>query len=317
MSTSGIKTLTTTRDKLIHGAFRLLRVKKAIEGRMQPLEIHFGSEALNMMLATWQSQNIGLWLNREAVLHLQYNQASYSIGPTGDNCTLSAVKTAIDGAVDSGESSITVDDDTGISDGDYIGIQLDSGYLQWTTVNGTPAANVIALDAALTDDVNDGAMVYAYTTKIPRPMDISLIRRVDQNGNEIPMSKVSRERYMNQPSKTTLGTAVIAYFDPQLTNGKLYVWQTPSTVTNRIFFTAKVSMDFFVNAVDEPEFPFEWFETIKYNLAVRLFPEHSVDMPKEARETYYREVQPRAEQLFATLKAHDLGDEITLCPGIQ
>jgi hypothetical protein len=317
MATSGTKTLTTTRDKIIHGAFRLLAIKRVVEGRMQPADIHFAGEALNMMIATWQTENIGLWMNREATLFLQYNQSSYSLGPSGNHATLSAMNTTLGAAAVLGAASITVASIEGITDGDNIGIQLSTGYLQWTTVSGAPSGTTVTLAAVLTAAAVSGAMVYTYTTKIPRPMDINLIRRVDQNGNETPMQKATRERYMNQPSKTTLGTPVIAYHDPQMTNSKLYVWQVPSTVTNRIFFTAKVPMDFFINAVDNPEFPFEWYETIEHNLAVRLIPMYTREIPKEHFPVLRDYVTPRAELLFSKLKAHDLGDEITLCPGFQ
>lgn len=47
------------------------------------------------------------------------------------------------------ETAIAVVSDTGFSDGDFIGIELDDGTQHQTTVNGAPAANVITITTGL------------------------------------------------------------------------------------------------------------------------------------------------------------------------
>jgi len=96
--------------------------------------------SLEMMVKSWAGEGIGLWAEKEAFLFPQYNTNSYNIGPSGDNATFTGYKTEIATAASSGDSTITVDDDDDMTDGDYIGIELDDGTLQWTTIDGTPAA---------------------------------------------------------------------------------------------------------------------------------------------------------------------------------
>ena len=98
---------------------------------------------LNGMVKNLASKGVGLWKNVEASLFPSYNGYSYDIGPTGDHCSTGAYKTEISVEADSGDSTITVDSDDNITDGDYIGVELDDGTVQWTTVNGVPAANVV------------------------------------------------------------------------------------------------------------------------------------------------------------------------------
>ena len=59
-----------------------------------------------------------------------------------------------------------------MSDADNIGIELDDGTIQWTTINGAPAGSTVTLTDALTDDVASGNAVYVYTAKTNRPMKL-------------------------------------------------------------------------------------------------------------------------------------------------
>ena len=68
---------------------------------------------LNMMLKMWQGQGLGLWLNKEIYLFLANAQASYEIGPMGDHCAITAVKTELAAAAANGATSITIDATTG------------------------------------------------------------------------------------------------------------------------------------------------------------------------------------------------------------
>lgn len=57
------------------------------------------------------------------------------------------------------ETAIAVVDDTGFSDGDFIGITLDDGTQHKTTVNGAPAGNVITIDDGLPSQTTSGKAV--------------------------------------------------------------------------------------------------------------------------------------------------------------
>jgi hypothetical protein len=228
--------------------------------------------SLNGMIKTYASKGIGLWKNREASLFPSYEGYSYSIGPTGDHCSTGAYKTETSVLASSGAATITVDSDDNITNGDYIGIELDDNTVQWTTVNGVPAANVVTLTDVLTDDVSVDNHVYNYTTKIQRPTEIIEARSVSPDNYETPLLIVSRQEYMSLSLKSSTGAASQIYYDPLLTNGKMYVWPACSDVKEYIKFTCKIQIEDFDSATNDADFPQEWLLPLAWNLAVIVAP---------------------------------------------
>ena len=229
---------------------------------------------LNMMIKAWQAEGIGLWTKRDAVLILEENEYLYSIGPSGDYASLVSdlAKTEIATAASSGDGTITVDDDTGFTDGDYIGVELDDGSVQWTTINGTPAADVITLTAVLTDSAAVDNHVYAFASLLQRPIDIADVRIRDNSDYERPLRIVSRQEYMSIPNKTSTGSANMVYYDPQMTNGKLYVWPACKDVKEYLKFTARIPVEDFDSISNDPDFPQEWLLALSWNLAMNIAP---------------------------------------------
>jgi hypothetical protein len=227
---------------------------------------------LNIMVKAWQAEGIGLWKNVEAYLFPSYLGYSYDIGPTGDHCTTAAYKTEIATAAASGDATITVDSDDDITNGDYIGIELDDKTLQWTTVNGVPAVNVVTLTDVLTGDVSVDSHVYNYTTKIQRPTELVEARKVSSANYETPLTIFSREEYMRLSSKDSPGSVTNIYFNPLRTNAKFYVWPGCDSVKEYIKFTCRIPIEDFDVATDDPDFPQEWLMALSWNLAVLIAP---------------------------------------------
>jgi hypothetical protein len=227
---------------------------------------------LNLMVKAWQAEGIGLWKNVEASLFPSYLGYAYDIGPTGDNCSTAAYKTETSVAASSGDSTITVDSDDNITNGDYIGVELDDKTLQWTTVNGVPAANVVTLTDALTDDVAIDNHVYNYTTKVQRPTELIEARKVSSQNYETPLTIISRDEYMKFSNKSSTASATEIYYNPLLTNGKMLVWPACTNVKEYIKFTARIPIEDFDVATNDPDFPQEWLLALSWNLAVLIAP---------------------------------------------
>lgn len=273
MGTSGSYDFSVNRDEIIKGALRLLGVLGFGETPSAD-EITDASEALNLMIKAWQTEGVGLWLNKEMTLYMADDTQLYSVGASGDHATLTPYSTQIATAASSGDTSLSVDAITNMTASDAIGIELDDGTLQWTTISGSPSGTTVALAAALTDDVAVDNMVFFYTTMSQRPLEIIEARVRDKNDNDTPLSIITRTDYMNINDKDSEGTPNQIYYDPQLTNGSLYVWPSPNDVTDTIVMTGKYPIDDFDAAANDPGFPQEWHESLKYNLAVRLAPEY-------------------------------------------
>lgn len=109
---------------------------------------------------------------------------------------------------------------------------------------------------------------------IDRPLEVSNPRKVI-SGQETPIRVISRQEYQDQPSKETTGEPIAVYYDPQLTNGVLYVWPAPAG-TYTIKFDYRQYIEDFDGQSNNPYFPQEWLEAIIYGLAYRLCPRYEV-----------------------------------------
>ena len=59
---------------------------------------------------------------------------------------------------------------------------------------------------------------------IVRPLKASQVRRKATSGIETPIYISSRQEYMEQPTKASVGEPNFIYYDPQLDTGVLYNW---------------------------------------------------------------------------------------------
>jgi len=305
MATSGTVTLSTTQDALIRRAFRLLGLIQ-VGGTRYPEEMDNAAEALNSMLKEWDAKDVGLWLTQPVTLYPQKSSASYDLGPSGDNATLSGMSTNTSAAASTGASTIDVDSVTGMTAADYIGIELESGSFQWTTIVSISTLEVTLTDV-LTDDVDDDATVVAYTTKIDRPLRIKNPRYDNGDGYQRPVNMLSRSQYQGITNKTTAVSdgPTEVYYDPQLTNGVLYTWPVNANVDGEILFDAQMPMETMVARSDAPQFADEWQNTIALNLAALV----GMEYPKEVHKQHLAWVEAKAEASFSKLQRWD--EEVT------
>jgi hypothetical protein len=290
MATSGTSAFNVTRNEICQDAARKIGAMRAGATMSSAMLTDF-ARALNSMVKAWSADGLHVWTVAEGVLFPQSSQVSYSAGAGAtDHITQSYVATALASAAASGATSLSVDSIAGISDANYVGVMLDSGSLQWTTANGVPAGSTIALDDALTDAAAAGNAVFAYTSKIVRPLRVTAARRYNvANGQDTALADpVSRLEYDAIPNKAQTGIVNLIFYDPQLTLGVFKLWQPPSTVTDLIKFVWWRPIEDFNAAGDNPDLPQEWIRTLTWNLALEMAPEFDVPVQK------YMQVQAMA-----------------------
>src|SRR5512135_312230 len=268
--------LTTTRDDIIRMA---LEDCKAYAPDFQDPPAGMMSRCavrLNAMIKAWQAAGVGLWLNQECFLPLKADAQSYSLGPTGDKCCLSAnmVETKIHTAAASGATTIVVDSSTGFYVGYNVGIELDDGTIQWVYATNTATPGTVLIDTALTDTAAVGNVVYCFdtTNQIGRPIGINEARIRTLTGTETPLYICSRDEYMALPVKSSTGQPVQIYFDAVLNNSAVRVWPVDTTISDRILFTARIPIQCFQTIPSDPDFPDEWIDALHFNLALRVSP---------------------------------------------
>jgi hypothetical protein len=262
---------------------------------------------LNALVKTWGTRGLQLWERRYGVVFPQNGQGLFvlgSPGPAGDHACLTTplnggfIQTTLSADAASGATTISVTSVTGqldtvgnpavsITNAYNIGIELDDGTLQWTTVSGAPSGTTVTLAAALTDDAGEGNYVYCYQTKLIRPLRIvdAFVRQVAA-GNDVPCRVMSREEYNRFGSKSSEGTPVQLYYDPQSNTGNLYIYPTFSSVQQLLFIQFEKPIDDFATTADDFDMPQEWAEALMWNLAWRLCPSYQTpkDTVKEIKE---------------------------------
>lgn len=271
MTTSNSVDFTLNRNQIITLALQTINMI-GDEDSIDDSTIAVASNFLNMMVKAWQSEGCTIWERKEGILFPAYQTNNYSLSSTGDNATNSYVNTTSSAAASLGASTVTLTSVTGMSASDYIGITLNDGTRQWTTISSiNTGTKVVTLATTLTAAVTSGNIVVTYTTKINRPLVIPNARRFNlATSIETPLIALNHTEYFNLPNKSAYGTVNSFYYDAQLTSGKLYLWQSPNNVNEAIKFTHYQSLQDFDSSSDNPDFPQEWLDALVLNLALKL-----------------------------------------------
>lgn len=134
------------------------------------------------------------------------------------------------------------------------------------------------------------------------PFEIAEMR-INRNGNDLPMNRLSRDEYMALPNKTARGYPTQFYYDRQRSGGTLYLWPTPDIGVGTVKFTYSriiMDMDAGANDIDLPQ---EWHEAIVFGLAARLVGTYGMaGKPAAGR------VEKMAAETYQTVKGFGLGE---------
>jgi len=289
MTVSGTTILNPTTNKLINRSLRMVGAYAA-SSTPRPEQVNDALDVLNMMLKSWQTDG-HLWLKTFCTLFLNKGQSVYSLTDASNSgfshCVTGYVQTTLATTASAGTGSVTLASGTYINDGHYLGIANNNGIIEWFFVNMTGAVAALFSNSALTvpatlgTDAASGNVCYAHdpAAQIDRPTRVFLASRklysaTGDDGVEIPMTLFSREEYQSLPNKTVQAMPVQAYYDPQHTAGKLYIWPTSDNAREKIVLTVDRPINIMVSDLDTYDLPAEWLECITYGLAERLWPEY-------------------------------------------
>lgn len=318
MSTSGTVVFRLNRDQLITQSFLKLGViDPENTSNLTANQITFAAQTLNMMVKGWEAEGLQLWERKYGVIFPQKGQPVYvlgSPGPGGDHATLSTplgtgfIRTTSIGVVTALGTSVTVvaTDNSAtpyatvgvpaitMANGDNIGIQQIDGTMFWTTIaNVNTGTKVVTLTAGLTVGSAAGAYITTYTTKLMRPLRILDGFTRQLQGNDVPHLLLPREQYNRFGMKTSPGTSIQSYYDPQENVGHFYVYPTTQDVTQQIFIEFHKPIEDFSSATDDFDFPQEWCEALVWGLSLRMaadytIPEKKLEFIKTMADFFFR-----------------------------
>jgi hypothetical protein len=265
-----------TVNQIITRALKLIQVLGA--GQVPTTDDYTDcKDALNAMLKAWQTQGLHLFGKTEGVLVPAVNTTKYSFSSDSSSANIARADdffiNTLSANEATGQTILSVTSTSTISVNDKIGITLEDGSIQWTTV-ASKTSNTVTVNNALTDDAVSGAYLYSYTTRIDRPVKILSARSYNVSSEvDLNMTDLSHDDYYSIPNKTsTSATPLSFYYDPQISTGYMYVWPMPTTITHLIKFTYQRQITDVDALTDNVDFPQEWLDPITYSLAVRIGP---------------------------------------------
>ena len=282
MATSGSINYTQTAGEIVKDALILIGVTHPEETLPTATE-NYALDVLNKMVKAWGSQGAKLWALEQAALVFDNDVVEYTFhnkagtgGKVATGIKVSGlVQTTFSADEAMSQTVLSVTSSTGMTAGDKIVIELDSGSRHESTIASVDTSTQITIDDALPSAAASGNYIYAYTLttdEIKHPEQIHNMRIRNSDGNEIPLRRLSRQEYMNTVDKDQEGSPYTYYFDKQLDNPKLYVWPEPDDLKESLRFDVLQTIEDLDATTNNMYFPDEWLEALTYNLAVRCAP---------------------------------------------
>lgn len=319
MATSGSIDFTATAADVVKDSLILLGVVHP-EEVVQTSTQNYAIGVLNKMIKAWQGQGIRLWGVGQGALLFDNDVVAYTFhnksgtgGKVGAGIIESGlVQTTISADEATAQTVLSVTSSTGMTASDKVVLELDSGDRHETTIASVDSSTQITVDDALPSAAASGNYLYAYTLttdEIKHPESIYNVRLKQTDGNEVQVRVVGRQEYKELADKTTEGRPIMCYFDKQLDNPVLYVYNEPDSLKTSLRFDYMRTLEDIDATTNNLYFPDEWLEAITYNLAVRLASAFS-------KESKLQVIAPMASLTLDDAKrADDTDPTISFYPG--
>ena len=261
---------------------------------------------LNMPAKQWQgtadqAQGFKMFLRQIVYMFLQLNQTVYNIGPAAadDHATTTYYTTTLDAAEAAGQTTLSVASTASMANSDQIGIELDSGAIQWTTVSSFVANDTVTIAAVggLTGAAASGNTVFYYTTKAQRLTDIMTAVLRNSDGTDLPITFFRTvQDYEALPDKSAEGDPYALLVEPLRIKTKITLDYAPQDVTKVIRMVALYPSEDYDATTDDIAYPQEWFAALSWELARRLAPKFEKSWTPE-RQANWESATTIARQL--------------------
>jgi len=187
-------------------------------------------------------------------------------------------------------------------------VDLERG-LRWMNImlKGWEADGVmvwVLTEGSLTLADSDGSYSFAaagdFTTI---PFEIMQMRISHDAGNEIEMTRLSRQDYYRLPNRTSEGFPTQYFYDRQRDSGTLYIWPEPDDALYDITFTYRRRIQDMDASTDTFDLPPEWYKAVIYGLALTLTPIYGKSGTPRAAE-----IRQEASDAYDSIIGFDNGE---------
>lgn len=291
MATSGSFDYSVTAAEILTEAHEILGVLGAGES-ITTDESTSALRTLNMLAKGWQGNadfapGLKLWNRKTGYVFLQASDGDYTLGgSSGDHATLAYDATTMRVAASTSATTLEVTSTTGFTAADYIGIELDSGAIYWTTVSSVTDGDTVVITAGLTSAAAAGNRIFCYTTKIPRPLVMEYVAIRNTNGEDMPLTLMSREYYEGIANKTETGSPSRFLYEDGIGSGTLYLDCAPDDVTDVLRIVFLTPAEDYGSSANDIAFPQQWHAPLSFGLAKRLAPKFQVSWTQTMQDGY-------------------------------
>ena len=240
---------------------------------------------LNVIAKQWQGNadfagGLKVHTRQRVTLMLAKGQQTYTIGPaSGDSRASTLVGRATisaDEALGQTVLSITSNTDTTtypgttitMTNADIIGIQLNDGTIQWTTISGTPASTA-TVGNALTVAANAGNYVWWFTSRAQRipVVESAVLRNSSYQDTELGIYRDVRQYGLGVVDKYADGQPTDILVEPLTLNTRITLNSQPTDVTSQIVITGLYPAEDYDSASNDVAFPQEWLLPLSWQLS--------------------------------------------------
>jgi hypothetical protein len=302
MATSGSYNYSVTAADIIEAALEDIGVLIGGQSVSGPDSVT-SLRTLNFIVKQWQgtadmAKGLKVWTRQRVTMFLAKGQQRYLIGPasTDARATTQYGRTTLSADEAAGQTSLSITSNTDattypgttvtMTSGDHIGIELDDGTLQWTTITGTPTTTANVVDA-LTSAASSGNTVYWFTTRAQRfpVMEYAYLREPDATDSVLHVYRDVQE-YEALTDKHADGDPIALLVEPQRLTTAITLDSQPDDVTKVVNMTVLYPAEDYDATTDDIAYPQEFFAALEWELAFRLAPKFEKPWTQEMQLNY-------------------------------
>lgn len=242
--------------------------------------------ALNMQVKQWQGTSdkfpgLKAWTRHRISVYFASNQGRYLIGPasTDDRAADTRTPTTLTAAKALAANTIFVASTTGISVNDAIGIQQSAGGIGWAVVLEVVSSVELTIGVNTIPATAAGAMVFSYTTKSQRFVDIESASLRDWSNTSQPIdipieifTDVQQYEQITQKHASGDPTAILVEYS------RLNTVVTTNFYPANFYKTLRLTVLFpsedydSATGADDIAYPQEYFAALSWELSRRCAP---------------------------------------------
>ena len=241
---------------------------------------------LNLLVKQWQGTSdkfpgLKVWTRQRVVLFPVYNQSRYLVGPASsdDRASVNSLTTLLGANKAANATSVTVSSTTGMTAADIIGFVLNDGTVGWTTISSVDSATGLTLPANSLGAAASNAVVYTFTSKAQRFVEIEAAALRDNSTLNQPVDTPLQiytdvQQYENVVQKQALGDPTSILVEYQRINTAITCNFAAANVYKSLRLTVIYPSEDYDDAAgaDDIAYPQEYYAALEWELARRCAP---------------------------------------------